>query len=554
MFPNLGPFRNFQTLIQQLTVLVRSELYRGWLLFLLPLPFWGSGVIYALCARRFPWELTAEGAWSLLGTVGLLALSYGLNGFSSEADRRTLDFLLSRPLSPYAIVGVKYLISLGVLLFWVFSASFSFHLPLAALSLPRGMGYEWLLLFILIIHAMSFLAGVVAKGLERLFVISLTAGSISWLSYHYWSKVLNLISANFYWPDVPPRLMFLLTAALPFILMIMGLAVPLAGTLWYLRSRVKWWEFKPFYWVGGAWALLYLLIAGAEFFLAPALWPLEAVQSGDWHDKSGILLDRVADPKTKFSQLYLAQPGSRPRLIHAGPDIRKPRFAPDGRRFVFVESGWLKLFDLTRKSVTVLTPGQSAAWSGDGRRILLAREVAAPQTAWNRPPKPRSNQPSQLVIFDLATRKLTPVPVKNMPIADLVWDSARNTVYLFGSKTEFYSLNLNNFALKEYQFPEQEQPSIFSVVHPTPVLDAADDMLFFGQAFDQSVKIFFFNPRRGKLGLLEEKADVRILTGPPVLIDPDATAYIWPRFDGGFERQISYFYMGKLDAAADHHD
>jgi hypothetical protein len=531
--------------LQQGAILVKSEFYRGFLPFMLPLPLWIGGILYALSLGRLPLPLTSVAAWSVLGMAGILALIYGLQGFSSEADRQTLDFLLSRPLSPYLIVAVKYLVSLGALLFWIAIAAPFFRIELATLDLAKGMGVEWLLLFILVIHAMSFLAGIVAKGLERLFVVTATSGGVAWLSFQYWNKILDLISANFYWPDVPPRLMLLLTTLLPLLLMLLGLAVPLTATVWYVRSRVKWWEFKPFYWVGGSWLLLLLLILGAEFFCAPPLWPLEGAEYGDWHENGGIALSRTLDKKTQSSQLFLARLNGKPRLIHVGTAICKPRFAPDGQRILFIEDGRVKLYDGATRGITPLARGEAAAWARDGRRILISQSLKN-----KNPEQPRN----RLAVYDPATQRLTTVSVQNLAITDLVWDSARHTVYLLGKKTELYGLDLKTGSRKEYPFPEKEQPSLFGVVHPTLMLDEADRILFLGQSFDRSVKIFFLNLRLGKTGLLEEKSDVRILTGPPVLMDHHAAAYIWPRFDGGFESQTSYFYMGKLDEEFHHHD
>ncbi len=532
-----------RSVFQQLTVLSRSELYRNWLLYLLPLPVMFGIIIYRSVTGS-SLNLPVFGIWLTLGMIGLLALVYGLQCFSNETDRQTLDFLISRPLSPYIIVSVKYVLSCFALLFWLLIASFLIRLDFSLLPLPKGMGPEWIVLFILVIHAMSFLAGITAKGFERLFVVVVASGSISWLSYQYWNKIFNLITANFYWPDIPNRLMLVTTTILPYLLTVLGLAIPITGTIWYLRSRMRWWEFKPFYWLSGSWLSLYGLICLAEFLFSPPIPPMDSVNYGDWHEQTGIVLCQTVANKPnvkKTAQLFYMKYGGKPKPIYRGRDIQKPKFSPNGQQLIFIEDGIVKSYTFASGQVTSLTSGTASAWSNDGRSIIVA--------------KPNGNDEKALLYtYNLTNKHLQPISGQPFSITELAWDSQREVVVIFGKLTELTRFDLKTQTAEKLSFPKLDEPSIFKVVHPSIVTLPKDNSLLFGQVFDRTVKIYHVPLTPGKPSLLEEKTDVRILTGPPVLINNQGVSYIWPRFDGGFETQISYYQMGKLEAEHHHDD
>lgn len=539
MLPTLT--QQTRSVLQQLTVLSRSEFYRNWLLYLLPLPVILGIAIYVIITGS-SLALPLLGIWIALGVIGLLALVYGLQCFSNETDRQTLDFLISRPLSPYIIVSVKYVLSCAVLLFWLIIASSFIHLDFSLLPFPKGMGPEWIILFILVIHAMSFLAGITAKGFERLFVVVVASGSISWLSYQYWNKVFNLITANFYWPDIPEQLMLVMTTILPYLLTILGLAIPITGTVWYLRSRVKWWEFKPFYWLGGSWVSLYVLISLSEFLFSPPIWPMDSIKYGDWHEKAGIVLCQLMKNKSnpqRISALYFMKYGSKPYPIYRGRNIQKPKFSPDGTKLVFVDDGMIKLYLLANRKIVTLTPGIASAWANDSQSMLVAKTTDTPKK-------------SLLYFVNLKNNHLLQVSDHQFPIADLAWDSKRNIILIFGTLKELIRFNVKTQTSEILHFAKKDEPSVFNVVHPSIVTLSENDMVLFGQVFDQTIKIYSVRLSSGVPILLEEKSDVRILTGAPLLMNEQGTKYIWPRFDNGFQAQISYYLMGKLDEGHDH--
>ncbi len=351
------------------TTLLQTELRRNWVAFILPAPFWIGLWVWSVITGRSSHTEDLIWSWSILACFGLLGLLYGLQSFSSETDRKTLDFILTRPISSYVIVFVKYLLSVFLLLFWIISFSYRVTIDLSHLPLPTGMGQEWILLFILMIHAMSFLSGVLARGLERLFVVAALTGTISWISYSCWSISFQLIKDNFFWPDVPQRLIGFQWTFFPILLALMSLSVPLITTVWYVKSGLKWWEFKPFRWVAGSWITLWVMLLSAQFLFAPKLRPLEGVINADWHSSNGFILTRKTTSPNRY-QLLHCLPGGHPKLLYTGTEIANPSFSPDGCEVIFTENGNILLYSLrTRQTLPKIACLSVRFSTGPSRRI-----------------------------------------------------------------------------------------------------------------------------------------------------------------------------------------
>jgi hypothetical protein len=499
--------------------------------FILPAPFWVGLWLWYVVTGRSSHIANLIGSWSILAGFGLLALLYGLQSFSSETDRKILDFILTRPISSYIIVFVKYLLSVFVLLFWIISFSYLVVIDLTHLPMPTGMGLEWILLFLLMIHAMSFLAGVLARGLERLFVIIVLTGMISWISYSFWSISFQLIKDNFFWPDVPQRLINFQWTFFPILLALMSLAIPIITTVWYVKSGSKWWEFKPFLWMAGSWIALWIMLLSAEFLFAPVLRPVEGVIDANWHSASGFILTRKTAFPNRY-QLLHCLPGGHPKLIYTGIKLTKPSFSPDGRQVIFTENGTIMVYSFQTRKAEPLTRGALAAWSR-GRMILVARETGP-------------SKMSKLYYFDLDQKSEKTAFPTEIEVSHLAWDSANQQAYILTKKTGLYRVDLRSNRITELHFPNESEPYYFSVINTTLVLSAAKNRLFIGQVFDRTIKAYLVDLKRDTVQLSEEKTDFRILTGPPLIVGPELTSLLWPRIDGAFVHQTTQFHMNEL--------
>lgn len=492
-------------------------------------------------SSRYDWEpisLNITGTWLYLLTGIILIMVYGLQSFSNEADRKTLDFILTKPISLYSIVITKYLT--GQILFWGWFCAFNFFLKpnLTLLTLPKGIGPEWILLVILIVHAVSFFSGLLARGLERFFVITVMTLIMGFGAYYLWHKIFILITANFLWFDIPPQLLFFLEKLFPYYLTALGLLAPIIGVIWYLKSRIQLWRFKPAIRLFGIWMLTLLIIQLAGFLFSPPVWPDRNAKSGDWFEKSGIVLtgvknERSGSKSTPQSYLNFNRFGQKPQVIYTGigTDLKKPRFSPDGKRIVFSENGRLKILDLVKKKSTEIGEGEVATWADDGMRLIAGKKVG---------PKGLS----LLYLIDLKNKKTSQLTSQRLDITDLVWDSERERLYILGFTDQLKLMNLTDNSVKELPFPENEKPKYFGVIKPSIRFQNKDHLIFIGQVFAQTIKVYILNLENESIYLSEEKSDFRILTNGPLLFNQDGTAYLWPRIDGGFVYQANYYERG----------
>lgn len=517
-------------------ILIRNELKRNAFAWLAPLPvllvilYWSSRIEWT------PIKLNMVGTWLYFLFAIILVMVYGLQSFSNEADCKTLDFILTKPISPYSIIAAKYLSGLAIFSAWLGIFNTFLSPDLALLNLPKGIGPEWLILVLLTVHAVSFFSGLLARGLERFFVITVLTLIIGSGAYYIWQKVFALIMVNYMWFDIPPRLLFILEKFLPYYLAAISLLTPLIGVVWGLKSRIKIWRFKSAQILFGIWLLNLIIIQIAYFSFSPLVWPDKNAKSGDWNPIKGIVLVGTditpSDSDLKISQSYLSlnRSGRKPRKIYAATDLKNPRFSPDGNQIVFSENSRIKIYDFVKKTVLDIGEGEVAAWNNDGQSLITAKKTG-------------SKGLSLLFVVDLAhnnqSRRLSSLP--ELTVADLVWDSQLDQLFVFDYTDHLYCYDLKNNITKKLEFPENDQPKYFGVIKPALRFQKEDGMIFIGQVFDRTIKVYILNTKNNNIWLSEQKTDFRILTNGPLLFNQDGTGYLWPRIDGGLIYNSTYY-------------
>lgn len=524
---------NWSHFLYHVFLLAKNELKKYFIAWLAPLPILTGAVWYSSRLGWEPIKLNMTGTWLYIITAIILIMVYGLQSFSSEADRKTLDFILTKPISPYSIIFAKYFT--GLIIFWGWRHAFGlfFEPDISLLNLPDGVGIQWLALVLLTVHAVSLLSGLLAKGLERFFVISLMTLIMGSGAYFLWYKIFSLVSANFLWFDVPPQLLSLLEKKLPYYLTCLCLLAPLVGVIWSLRRKISFWRFKPALGLIGIWMLTFWIVAIAYNIFSPPVWPDRNAKFGDWSLENEFVLVGLnttanSEAAAHRSYLSLARIGQKPRLIYTGTELKNPRFAPNGKSIVFSENGRLKIFDLEKKNFADISEGQVATWDENGTRLIAAHSIG-PEGL------------SRLYLIDLTNNETQQLTSEAIKITDLIWDSKEDYLYILSFNGRLNRMNLKDNTTKELQFPENDQPRFFGVVKPNIRFQREDRLIFISQVFNSEVKVWILNMENELIWLSEEKNDFRILTNGPLIFNQDGTAYLWPRIDGGFVYQSTYY-------------
>lgn len=523
--------------VTRISALFRAECSGNKVSFLFPLPFFLGLLIFTWVrgVQRLP--LGTSEIWVFCLAALLCAMVYGLQSFSREADRRTLDFSLSRPIPPVALILLKYLVGLAVLLGWFVLFQTRVVLDLAKLPLAKGMGWEWLLLALLAVHSMGFFAGIISRGLERFMLVAVMSGAVGWLCYHFWQASYKLLTANYYWFDMPPLLYNFVCRGIPSGLVILSVILPLAGVLWRLRGSPQPWRFRPLFGVFTAWATAGLLLFLAYRVFSPPLWPDRTAVAGDWRgsqivlaasgvpeDREEIVVDKSAR-RRENGRLLLATLWRGARTIYTGVNLARPRFSPDGRWISFVEDGLVKALRLRDGRVVKIGRGNLAAWSQDSRRLILAHRVG-------------KRGMSRLFIAELGRGRPEPLTEETFDLADLAWDSERNHLYIVGYRKDLSRLDLRTMEITKYNFDKNIEPSIYlGVITPATVLDLKHGLLYLGLINQYRLQVYTLELETGRIETVEEKTERRLQTNAPLLIDPASQALIWPRIDGSFAYQ-----------------
>lgn len=538
----IKPFINY---FYHTQLLAGNELKRNAPAWLAPLPILLGTIWWSSRSGWRPLSLSTVGTWLYILSGIILIMVYGLQSFSSEADGKSLDFILTKPISASSIILAKYLPGLVIFACWSFAFSFFIRPNLALLNLPKGIGVEWLILLLLTVHAVSFFSGLLARGLERFMVITVLTLIIASGAYFLWNKIFALISINYLWFDIPPRLLFFLEKLLPIYLAVLSLLAPLTGVYWSLKSKIRLWRFKPALGLVAVWLITLLAVEFGRFLFAPTVWPDRNCQFGDWHPKNGIVLagsnqkPSPSGPSEVQSYLSINRSGRKPQIIYTGTNLNNPRFSPDGRNLVFSENGHLKILDLRKKTMADIGEGLVATWSEDGTKLITAKKGG---------PEDRS----LLYLVDLKNNLTHELNSTRFEITDLIWDCQQAKLYLLSITDQLYCMDLKSKSVTELSFPENEKPKFFGVVKPNIRYLKDKRLVFIGQVFAGAIKIYHLNLENQLIGFLEEKRDFRILTNGPLLFNQDGTALLWPRIDGGFVYESTY-YDPDHDHAHDHH-
>jgi ABC-type transport system involved in multi-copper enzyme maturation permease subunit len=534
---------------QSMAILGFAELKRNLFSFILPSFFYLITLIYT--GLRGTNRLDLLGTWAILVLAVLVAMVYGLQCFSNEADKKTLDFILSRPLSPTLIIAVKYFLSLAILFVWIALFTATVTLALDRLPLAEGMGPEWIILIVLMIHSISFFAGLLAKGLERFFMVTVLTGLLALAGYYLWSLAFNLLKINNLVFDILPYQLKFVQTTIPIYLTVLSLATPFYGTLWYLRSRIPLSRFQPAKWIGGFWAGTYLLLLLAGYVFAPPLQPDTRIKFGDWHDKTGIIsCGPLAEPPEIFKsrpaapvkyRLALAKLGHKSRVVYTGFNLQNPRFAPDGSRVVFAENGWLKILSLKNGRTVSIGPGNYGSWSRGGAQLVCAQVVGAKALC-------------KLYRYDLTTRRKTDLARSPLSITGMFWDSDSARLFIWGFKDEVGCLNLKNNTVRHFTAgTDREKPlNYYGIIPPVVSYNFEKKAPVWSQVFQDEVRIFELNPQTGKITLAENVVNRSVKTASPAIINHRFKAFLWQRIDGSFVYQATQFASHKGDNHEDH--
>jgi hypothetical protein len=534
---------------RSIAVFCYAEIKRNLFSFILPSFFYLVTLLYVLVKRTNRLDLYPT--WTLLVFAVLLAMVYGLQCFSNEADKKTLDFILSRPLSPVLIISVKYFLSLLVLFLWMVLFASTVRIDLERLPLVEGMGPEWIALIVLMIHSISFFAGLLAKGLERFFMITALTGLLAFASYHLWSIAFNLLKVNNLVFDILPYQLQFVQTVIPVYLTVLSLATPFFGTVWYLRSRIPLSRFQPAKWIGGFWIGTYLLFLLAELVFAPPLWPDSKITSGDWHDQAGILCcGPLQEPSKIFKnipvrpvkyRISLSKLGRKSQTVYTGYNLQNPRFAPDGSRVVFAENGQLKILSLKNGKIVAIGPGNFGSWSRDGKHLICA-QISGEKSL------------SKLYRYDLTTRLKKELTPQTYSITGIYWDSDSELLYFWGYKDEVSCLSLKDGAVRQFTTEiKRDQPlNYYGIIPPVISFNLEKKTPVWSQVFQDEVRIFELNPQTGKISLVENVVNRSVKTASPAIINHQFKAFLWQRIDGSFVYQATRYASHKGDNHEEH--
>ena len=385
--------------------------------------------------------------------------------------------------------------------------------------------------------------------MERFFVVITMTLFMASGSYFLWLKIFKLLAANYFWYDIPTQQLSFISLTFPIYLMVISIALPLVGTLWFLRSRIPLWKFSPARWLLGIWILSYLLVSFIEYLFAPVLWPNINAKYGAWHHDAGIVLVSGAkeSPGKKAKtflptadELSFNLAGKKPRVILKGQNLSAPIFSPDGKKLVFAANGRLRLWDLKSNKINTISNGQMASWSQDSQKLICAQVIGAKGY-------------SKLYQLDLRTGKKTPITPKRFNLTDICWDSEHHSLFLIGIKNDISMLNLVSGNQQQILWPESRKPRILSINKPTVVLLPQDNLILIGQEYNQDLEIYYLDSRTGKFRSDEEFSDLRIKERAPLIINDLGTAMIWSRYDGSFVYQVTNLLVSKQHELGDHH-
>jgi hypothetical protein len=200
------------------------------------------------------------------------------------------------------------------------------------------------------------------------------------------------------------------------------------------------------------------------------------------------------------------------------------------------------MMNLHDRKVTRLGIGQIGAWSQNSQHVIYSRPIG---------PKGLS-EVYQYNILQHTQHKLFP---NAFNIADLVWNSSKNELYILDYAHQIQIINLASSVKTTYSFEDNEQLSIiFGLTRHNFFLDPAGHHLVLGYLVQDTLKICLFNLKTKKFELNEEFGNYRIKPISPFMIRSDLRYVLWPRIDGTYVSQTTRFYTNLEHELSHHHE
>jgi hypothetical protein len=515
--------------------LVLKELRQNIIVFISPLIFFIPIIILSLL-RGKPILLSDK-----ISIVGLIiafvyAIIFGLQGFAGETDRKTIDFLLSRPISPVLLTGVKFSINIGIYLIWLVAITKRITFDWSLLHLPEGVNGNGVGLIFPIIMSMGFFAGLIARGAERLVITVGMAGLMAGGCYILWNQAFLLMAANYYWFDIPPHIIALVSRWLPGFLLILSLATPLVFSLWFLRGRYSFYRFKPLRRLISVWAGLALVIGLAVVFLGPAVWPLlKNPHGGDWHPRSGVAIaGTYFKDNYPSTYLYIARIGGKPRAVYHGLQIHSARWSPDGKSIAFVDGPWIKVWQ--RSGVQTIVKGSFPYWSHDGKSLAFVQ----------RPDNLKQFKGVYVVNLENRSVKLL-APSPKLQVLGLAWDSLRHRLYLLHEQKLHGYLEIIDLKASKHTTIEVSTPPPAFFLQSPIITIGPEGKLLLATTYEHQTHVFALIPGQKEFFSLDDSESQGIDMLSQAILCPTGTGYLIPRIEGAYD------YKGFIPPHDHHH-
>jgi ABC-type transport system involved in multi-copper enzyme maturation permease subunit len=514
----------FETLVltSRTTVsLLKKELLQNRDAYAFPLLLAIPLLIYLLLHSDSSLTLSPQATIVVVVAGAILAIVYGLMGLAGESDRKSLDFLLTRPIPPALLVLVKYLVNLGIYLLWVLCFTRLMKLDFSAFPLPKGMAVEWILLSLLVLQSTSFFAGLLVRGSERLVFIALLFSGMAGICYLLWKMIFDLITARYFWFDIPPHIYRILTSIFPTIVLICSLITPLVFVLWLVKGRPPIYKFRPIRRMLFVWLGLFGLCYLAYSTLGPSLWPISFhSHGGDWHPKSGVAVAGVDYMARKNPQRYLgvARIGGKLRPLITGTHIYSPRWSPDGKALAYVDNGTIKVY--RHKKPVVVDTGYYPFWSKDGVSLAYI--------------KMEVDEPSKVVVKQLDSGRTDILYQTDISqVLGFAWDSDSNRLFLLDRTGYLVDIQTKTDTIHRIKL---ETPIHLVMQRPMIVLEPEGKLLL-STTYEREFYINSYDPESQELKKITSRTGEDLDPVSQTIICLDGKGFLWPRRDGAYEYQ-----------------
>lgn len=464
--------------------------------------------------------------WVILGVI--FAIVYGLQGFAGESDRKTLDFLLTRPIHPIVLLLVKYLTGLAVLSFWTFICLETFQFDFSKILVIKGAGSEWILLILFALQSMGVFSGLTTRGAERLLLTLLLTFGMSGLCFTAWNQLLGLLVASYFWFDIPPHQLRLIQYGVPATLATISMLIPMTFTNWMMKGRPAFNRYRPFRFLLFLWIFLFWGIGVSRAVLGPSVWPVDIIErSGDWNLQAGVAFAGSPLTSERIEHLYVAKIGGRAHPVYTGERVQSPRWSPDGKSLVFVDGENIMIYK--GKKFRTICQGTFPSWSRDGQTIYYIQT----------PLKPNK---SQIMAYDLNKETISSLWVLDNLALYIATDKSNN-IYCILDNGTVMSKNLVSKTIRSLSLPINIK---FSMQRPQLAI-TPDDRLLISTTSEHVVTIYQVDWDKSTIYTIETRSGKEIDPNAQTFIAPDGQGYLCPRIDGAYD------YHGFLPPH-EHHD